>query len=85
LIYGTLNNLGVEVLIDDRSERPGVKFNDADLIGVPFQILVGEKNLAEGRVELKERRTGKITKVTTDEVIDLVKKLVLPNSKPSES
>jgi len=85
LIYGTLSNLGMEVLIDDRAERPGVKFNDADLIGVPFQIIVGEKNLAGGHVELKERRTGKIMKVTTDEVIDLVKKLVLTNSKPAES
>jgi len=78
LIYGTLSNFGVEVLIDDRSERPGVKFNDADLIGIPYQIIVGEKNLAEGLVELKERRNGKIQKVTTEEVIDLVKKLVLP-------
>jgi prolyl-tRNA synthetase len=78
LIYGTLSNFGAEVLIDDRSERPGVKFNDADLIGIPYQIIVGDKNLAEGLVELKERRNGKIQKVTTEEVIDLVKKLVLP-------
>lgn len=85
LIYGTLSNLGVEVLIDDRSERPGVKFNDADLIGIPYQIIIGDKNLAEGLVELKERRNGKIKKVTTDEVIDLVKKLVLPSSARAES
>jgi prolyl-tRNA synthetase len=84
LIYGTLSNFGLDVLIDDRSERPGVKFNDADLIGIPYQIIVGEKNLAEGLVELKERRHGKITKVTTDEVIDLVKKLVLLPTHPAE-
>jgi prolyl-tRNA synthetase len=85
LIYGTLTNFGLDVLIDDRSERPGVKFNDADLIGIPYQIIVGDKNLADGLVELKERRDGKTTKVTTDEVIDLVKKLVLPDIKPAES
>ncbi|HEY5595094.1 MAG TPA: proline--tRNA ligase [Nitrospiria bacterium] len=85
LIYGTLSNLGAEVLIDDRSERPGVKFNDADLIGIPYQIIVGEKNLADGLVELKERRTGKITKVTTEAVIDLVKKLVLSPATRAES
>ena len=78
LIYGTLNNAGLEVLLDDRSERPGVKFNDADLLGIPYQVIVGEKNLAAGHVELKERATGKTDKVTTDEVIDQVKKKVLP-------
>ncbi|MBI3610962.1 MAG: proline--tRNA ligase, partial [Nitrospirae bacterium] len=85
LIYGTLSNLGLEVLIDDRSERPGVKFNDADLIGIPYQIIVGEKNLDKGLVELKDRRDGKVQKVTTEEVIDLVKKLVLPPTRPAES
>jgi len=45
------------VLFDDRDERPGVKFNDADLIGVPYRITVGPKGLAEGRVELVRRRT----------------------------
>ncbi|HEY4485806.1 MAG TPA: aminoacyl--tRNA ligase-related protein, partial [Nitrospiria bacterium] len=78
LIYGTLSNAGVEVLFDDRSERPGVKFNDADLLGIPYQVVVGEKNLAAGHVEFKERSTGKTDKVTTDEVIDEVKKKVLP-------
>jgi prolyl-tRNA synthetase len=85
LIYGTLSNLGVEVLIDDRRDRPGVKFNDADLIGIPYQIIVGDKNLADGYVELKERRDGTIRRVTTEEVIDLVKKLVLPDASPAAS
>ena len=50
--------LGLEVVIDDRSERAGVKFADADLIGWPLQIVVGERRPAEGKVEVKLRRTG---------------------------
>ena len=52
-LYDELTAAGVEVLYDDRDERPGVKFKDADLIGVPFRIAVGKKGLAEGVVELK--------------------------------
>jgi prolyl-tRNA synthetase len=52
-----LEKRGVEVLLDDRSERPGVKFNDADLMGIPYRIVVGEKNLAgdSPKVEVKRR------------------------------
>jgi prolyl-tRNA synthetase len=56
LIYQQLAEAGVEVLLDDRDERPGFKFKDADLIGIPLRIVVGSKNLAEGKVELKERK-----------------------------
>lgn len=54
-IYTDLQNAGISVLFDDRAERAGVKFNDADLIGCPVRVTVGEKNLNEGMVELKER------------------------------
>lgn len=53
-----LENAGLEVLYDDRDERPGAKFATLDLIGLPWQILVGPKGLAEGRVEVKRRQTG---------------------------
>ncbi len=56
-IYDALVKEGIEVLFDDRDERPGVKFNDADLIGIPYRLTVGPKGLAEGRVELVRRRT----------------------------
>ena len=56
-IYNKLLEEKVEVLYDDRIERPGVKFNDADLIGLPIQIIVGRK-ADEGIVEIKVRRTG---------------------------
>lgn len=76
LIYGTLYQGGIEVLLDDREERPGVKFNDADLIGIPYQVIIGEKNLKDGLVELKERRSGEVQKILTKDVLDLVRKLV---------
>ncbi len=55
-IYNQLQDAGITVLFDDRDERAGVKFNDADLIGCPIRITVGEKNLKEGMVELKPRK-----------------------------
>ena len=57
-IAGKAAELGFEVVIDDRNERAGVKFADADLIGWPLQVVVGKRGLAEGKVEIKRRRTG---------------------------
>jgi len=77
-MYAALEQKGFEVLIDDRDERAGVKFKDADLIGIPYRIIIGEKNLKEGLVELKERKTGKIEKVRVEEAMEIIaKKLVL--------
>src|SRR3990167_3318211 len=58
-IYQTLRESNVEVLLDDRDERPGIKFKDADLIGIPIQIIIGEKNLKDGKAEMKIRKDGK--------------------------
>jgi prolyl-tRNA synthetase len=57
-LYAALTGAGVETLLDDRDERPGVKFKDADLIGLPLQLTLGGKGLARGIVETKDRRTG---------------------------
>ena len=57
-LYFYLQSLGVEVLLDDREERPGVKFKDADLIGIPMQLVVGGKGLSRGIIETKDRRTN---------------------------
>lgn len=57
-IWRELAEAGIETVIDDRDERPGVKFNDSDLIGWPYQVIVGKKGLAEGAVEFKVRATG---------------------------
>ncbi|MEE9258552.1 MAG: proline--tRNA ligase [Nitrospinaceae bacterium] len=56
--YRTLQELGVETLLDDRSDRLGVKFKDADLLGIPLQIVIGPKNLENGQIEIKQRKTG---------------------------
>lgn len=57
-IYALLQGMDIEVLLDDREERPGVKFKDADLLGIPMQLVVGGKGLGRGIVECKDRRTG---------------------------
>ena len=56
-IYAQLSEMRIEVLLDDRQDRLGVKLKDADLIGIPLQIIVGPKNLKEGKIELKIRKT----------------------------
>jgi prolyl-tRNA synthetase len=61
-LYDVLTAAGIEVLWDDRDERAGVKFNDADLIGAPYQVVIGDKSLAQGVVELKERKSGQVTR-----------------------
>ncbi|MGW8273385.1 MAG: YbaK/EbsC family protein, partial [Thermodesulfovibrionales bacterium] len=58
LLYGSAIRAGIDALLDDRDERAGIKFKDADLIGIPLSIIVGEKALREGLVEIKERKTG---------------------------
>jgi prolyl-tRNA synthetase len=68
-IWRELAAAGVETVIDDRDERAGVKFNDADLIGWPLQIVVGKRGLAEGVVEVKDRATGERETVPVDEIV----------------
>jgi len=76
--YAALEEKGFEVLMDDRDERAGVKFKDADLIGIPYRVIIGEKNLKEGLVEIKERRTGVVEKVKIEEAVEqIIKKLVM--------
>ena len=67
-IHSRLEKAGVEVLLDDRPERPGVKFKDADLIGIPLRVTVGRK-AAEGIVEYKERATGVVIELTVEEAV----------------
>ncbi|HIZ28495.1 MAG TPA: proline--tRNA ligase [Candidatus Adamsella sp.] len=68
-IYEKLQKAGVEVVLDDRAERAGVKFKDADLIGFPYRITAG-KTLSEGLVEFKIRETGEVMKLTPDEAVE---------------
>ncbi len=72
-LYPRLLKEGIEVLYDDREETPGVKFKDADLIGIPLRITLGEKNLKKGLVEIKQRKTGEVTLVREEEVLPRLK------------
>lgn len=68
-VYEQLAAAGVEVIIDDRSERAGVKFRDAELTGIPFRVTVGKRGLAEGVVEVTRRETGETVKVAIGDVV----------------
>ena len=69
---------GLETVVDDRAERPGVKFADADLIGFPWQVIVGKKGVANGVAEVKERATGERFEVALDEVGSWLAEKILP-------
>jgi prolyl-tRNA synthetase len=75
-VYRDLWDSGLDTLLDDRDERPGVKFKDADLIGIPFRITIGKKGLAEGKVELRNRQTKEVILVPIGEIVDAVKEAV---------
>jgi prolyl-tRNA synthetase len=70
-IYEQLLSSGVEAVLDDRNERPGVKFKDADLIGFPFRITVG-KTITEGNVEFVERSNGEKVPMTPQEAVEKI-------------
>lgn len=76
-LYHSLINANYEVLYDDREETPGVKFNDADLIGIPYQLIIGEKNIKNGLIEIKNRRTQQRELIPENELFDYLKKVVL--------
>lgn len=75
-LYKELTSLGVEVLFDDRDERPGVKFKDADLLGIPLRLTVGDKSLAAGNVELKLRTKKDFELVARDTCVARVRELI---------
>ena len=73
-IYNSLQSAGISVLFDDRDERAGVKFNDADLIGCPLRVTVGEKALQNGMVELKPRKEKENQLIPLDQLIDTLQR-----------
>ena len=75
-LYQELRDAGVEVLYDDRDERAGVKFNDADLLGIPIRLTVGGKGLKNGIVERKVRRTGESGEIALDNLVAGVRDLI---------
>jgi prolyl-tRNA synthetase len=77
-LYAQMTEDGIEVLFDDRKDiSPGFKFKDADLLGIPFQVIVGEKNLAAGKIEIKERRSGDRELVDADRIMERVQQILI--------
>ena len=74
-LYNQLNQAGIETLLDDRNERAGVKFKDADLIGIPYRIVTG-RSLQSGKVEVVERATRKSQEIPIDEVVSTIKQWI---------
>jgi prolyl-tRNA synthetase len=70
-LYQQLQQAGIDVLFDDRKERPGVMFADHELMGTPFLLIIGERNLDEQKIELKNRMTGEKSLLDIDEVLSL--------------
>jgi len=75
-LYRELLDAGVEALYDDRDERPGVKFKDADLLGLPFRVSVGERSLKRGVVEIKVRATGQVVEAAPAEAGARVREMI---------
>lgn len=77
-LYRALNQAGIETLLDDRDERAGVKFKDADLVGIPFRIVTG-RSIAEGKVELVKRATKETSNLAVDDVVDYLRTAIAEN------
>jgi prolyl-tRNA synthetase len=75
-LYDELRARKVDVLLDDRDERPGVKFKDADLIGVPLRITIGAKGLDKGCIEVRRRREGSVEEIPVDAAADKIRELI---------
>lgn len=75
-LYNKLNQIGVETVLDDRAERPGVKFKDADLIGYPLRIVVGNKAMTDGLVEVRQRKSGQTDLIPLDQIPEKVKEIL---------
>ena len=75
-LYELLTSNGANVLYDDRIESPGVKFNDADLIGLPIRLVVSARNIDQGVIEVKKRSDSDAVKISKDEVVKYVTNLL---------
>jgi len=75
-LYEQLNAAGIDALLDDRDARPGFKFADADLIGIPYRITIGDRGLKEGKVELKKRTAAEPEMVGVGEIVERVKEMI---------
>jgi prolyl-tRNA synthetase len=79
-LYAQLQQAGIEVLLDDRDTRPGVKFADADLLGIPHRLVVGDRGLKEGLIEYRHRGSGDEEKIALDGAIEIVRQKIEANT-----
>ena len=75
-IYSSISRLNIDILYDDKSDNAGVKFSRMDLIGLPFQIIVGNKAISDNLIEIKNRRTGEAFEVKTENISSKIKELI---------
>jgi len=75
-LYADLQAAGIDVLLDDRDQRPGVKFKDADLLGFPVRVTVGQKTLAEGKIEVKPRKDQQMQLVEVGQAVETIKNIL---------
>jgi prolyl-tRNA synthetase len=75
-LYEELRQRKIDVLLDDRDERPGVKFKDADLVGIPLRVTVGAKSLDKGCIELRWRRDGSMKEIPIEEAADRIQETI---------
>ena len=75
-LYQQLLTAGVDVFLDDRKERPGVKFAEMELLGIPVRVTIGDRSLSEGNLEIQTRRAGKAETVSVDAVFDAIQSLL---------
>jgi prolyl-tRNA synthetase len=76
-VYADLESNGLEVLFDDRKESPGVKFNDADLLGIPIRVTISPRTLEKNSVEIKKRSEKEAKLISLDEIVTRLKEMVL--------
>jgi prolyl-tRNA synthetase len=81
-LYHDLIGAGVDVILDDREQRPGFKFADAELIGFPVRITVGKRGLAEGIVEVQSRRDAQTQRLVLPDVVPTVTRMLAADSPP---
>jgi prolyl-tRNA synthetase len=75
-LYAQLEEAGIDVLYDDRDARPGVKFADAELLGIPHCVVIGERGLAAGKLEYRHRRSGTTQEIAIDQVAALLRERI---------
>ena len=74
-LYRACESAGLSAFLDDRAERPGVKFAEMELLGMPVRVTIGERSLAEGKLEVTQRRTGETEMISPEQALERIHRL----------